>query len=129
MAPTRREFLGLLSGAGFAAALGSCTKEAKAPRVAHVEVPLAQVPVGARHVVLFNGTPVEVHRRADGVEAFSLICTHMGCTVAWREPEKAFVCPCHGGRFDAEGKPLRGPALRPLSRVPARIEGERIVLG
>jgi len=48
--------------------------------------------------------------------AFSLACTHLGCRVA-RVPSGGFACPCHGSAFDAEGRPMRGPARSALSRV------------
>ncbi len=48
--------------------------------------------------------------------AFSLACTHLGCRVA-PDPAGGFECPCHGSRFDAEGRPVHGPALEPLRSV------------
>ncbi len=46
-------------------------------------------------------------------EAFSLSCTHQGCTVNHQEDGK-FVCPCHGAVYDNEGKVLQAPAPRNL---------------
>jgi len=34
-----------------------------------------------------------------------------------------FSCPCHGSRFDAEGKLLNGPAQRGLKAIPVTVEG------
>lgn len=42
-------------------------------------------------------------------------CTHLGCLVSPAGAE--FHCPCHGSRFDRLGRPLRGPAQRPLGRL------------
>jgi carotenoid phi-ring synthase / carotenoid chi-ring synthase len=48
-------------------------------------------------------------------EAISLTCTHQGCTVKMAEDGK-FHCPCHGAVFAADGKVLKGPAQRDLSK-------------
>ena len=43
-------------------------------------------------------------------------CTHLACTVNWREDTQAFVCPCHDAQFSREGEVLGGPPPRPLDR-------------
>ena len=49
----------------------------------------------------------------DGFYAISSICTHLGCNV--RKAANRFECPCHGSKFDTDGKVVSGPAPRPLS--------------
>ncbi len=49
---------------------------------------------------------------AEGITAMSAVCTHLGCTVG--RVEWGYQCPCHGSRFDATGRVLRGPASKPL---------------
>jgi Rieske Fe-S protein len=44
-------------------------------------------------------------------------CTHLGCGVRWDPAGKQFRCPCHGGCFDREGRPVAGPPPRPLARL------------
>lgn len=51
----------------------------------------------------------------------SPICTHLGCTVPTaseeakqKNPRLAFLCPCHGGEYDATGINIGGPPPRPL---------------
>ncbi len=39
-------------------------------------------------------------------------CTHMGCRLKWNPIEHSWDCPCHGSRFDAQGKVLDNPAKR-----------------
>lgn len=43
-------------------------------------------------------------------------CTHLSCTVNWKEDEGVFLCPCHDARFSTEGAVLGGPPPRPLDR-------------
>lgn len=44
-----------------------------------------------------------------------LTCTHLRCRVAPVDGG-GFSCPCHGSRYDAEGRPVSGPAPKPLAR-------------
>ncbi len=43
-----------------------------------------------------------------GLHAISTVCTHLGCVVG--RHEKGFDCPCHGSKFDPEGRIISGPA-------------------
>jgi cytochrome b6-f complex iron-sulfur subunit len=57
-----------------------------------------------RRVFLFHGP--------DGFFAISSICTHLGCNV--KRTNVGFACPCHGSRFDENGRVVHGPAPKPL---------------
>jgi quinol---cytochrome c reductase iron-sulfur subunit len=71
---------------------------------------------------------------ADGIVAFSKICTHAGCAISlYRaplfqpdEPRPAFVCPCHYSTFDPStgGTVTFGPAGRPLPMLPLEIDSK-----
>ena len=63
------------------------------------------------------------------VKAFSPMCTHLGCAYHWERRSQAFVCPCHGSTFRADGSVISGPAPRPLDRYAVRVEGSRLWLG
>ncbi|HEY6073734.1 MAG TPA: ubiquinol-cytochrome c reductase iron-sulfur subunit [Anaerolineales bacterium] len=43
-------------------------------------------------------------------------CTHLGCTVNWKQDADAYLCPCHDAKFSREGAVLGGPPPRPLDR-------------
>jgi Rieske Fe-S protein len=43
-------------------------------------------------------------------------CTHLGCTVNWKDEANAFLCPCHDAKFGRQGEVLDGPPPRPLDR-------------
>ena len=66
-----------------------------------------------------KGEKVAVYKDTDGkVTALSPICTHAGCTVQFNEAERSWDCPCHGGRFDINGKVITGPPREDLAKVP-----------
>lgn len=62
------------------------------------------------------------------VRALSATCTHLGCRVSWDSAGKEFRCPCHGGRFDAQGRVTSGPPPRGLDSIPTRMDGDRILV-
>jgi nitrite reductase/ring-hydroxylating ferredoxin subunit len=75
-----------------------------------------------------SGNPaVLVHLKNGHFVAFSAVCTHQGCTVAYQGGQLA--CPCHGSVFDpARGaEVVAGPAPRPLPEIPVKVEGGEIV--
>ena len=61
-------------------------------------------------------------RDGDGVKALSATCTHLGCQVRWERERKQFLCPCHGGVYDVQGRVLDGPPPRPLDSVDVRVD-------
>jgi Rieske Fe-S protein len=67
--------------------------------------------------VLRDGlTKIAVYRDDGGkVHRLSAICKHLGCVVAWNSTEKTWDCPCHGSRYDAQGRVYQGPANSDLS--------------
>ena len=62
------------------------------------------------------------------VKAFQSTCTHRKEKLTYDHQQKALVCPAHGSRFDLQGTVLNGPAKKSLEVIPARLEGERIIL-
>ena len=63
-------------------------------------------------------------RAADGVVAYSGVCTHAGCDITlWKPETTRFRCPCHESEFDPKdaGRVVGGPAPRRLPRIPVKI--------
>lgn len=56
------------------------------------------------------------------VRAMSATCTHLGCRVRWDIGAKRFLCPCHGGAYDAEGAVAAGPPPKALSQIEAKLD-------
>jgi Rieske Fe-S protein len=53
--------------------------------------------------------------------AVSTRCAHAGCPVRFVQAAGNFICPCHGGVYDFEGKRIGGPPVRPLDRFQTRV--------
>lgn len=58
--------------------------------------------------------------------AFSVNCTHLGCPVRWFGEAKLFLCPCHGGVYNADGSVAAGPPPKPLGRYPTRVRDGQV---
>ncbi|ODR95246.1 hypothetical protein AUC70_06005 [Methyloceanibacter stevinii] len=61
---------------------------------------------------------------ADGVVAYSAVCTHNGCIITENnDTHHEFVCNCHGSTFDVgnKGKIVVGPATRRLAILPLKL--------
>ncbi|MBL7968697.1 MAG: Rieske (2Fe-2S) protein [Prolixibacteraceae bacterium] len=63
-------------------------------------------------------------RTGESVRAFSTTCTHAGCRIG-KGTETVLQCNCHGSQFEAAtGKPLRGPAIKPLNELDCRFDAK-----
>lgn len=63
-------------------------------------------------------------RNKESVRAFSTTCTHAGCRIG-KGSETVLQCNCHGSQFEAAtGKPLRGPAIKPLHELECRFDAK-----
>lgn len=79
---------------------------------------MEDIAVGEGKIVNYEDKRFAVYCDDSGaLHCLSSICPHMGCTVSWNPSEKSWDCPCHGSRFDIEGKLLNGPATSGLRRL------------
>lgn len=65
--------------------------------------------------ISFHGDVVCVKEESN-LSFFHSRCTHLGCRIDKAEGKK-LVCPCHGSEFNFEGKPLKGPANKSLTKL------------
>ena len=75
-----------------------------------------------------GGNPaVLVRLRSGNFVAYSALCTHEGCAVAYSNGQLA--CPCHGSIFDPanNARVVNGPAQRPLPKIPIEVRGGDVV--
>ncbi len=62
-------------------------------------------------------------RAADGIVAYSGVCTHTGCDVTdWIATARHFKCPCHESEYDPSdaARVLSGPAPWQLAALPLK---------
>ncbi len=57
-----------------------------------------------------------VEKNGESMKIFSSRCTHLGCKIN-KEIDGEFVCPCHGSKFDLNGKVITGPAVNNLEKL------------
>ncbi|MCL5062329.1 MAG: Rieske 2Fe-2S domain-containing protein [Nitrospiraceae bacterium] len=117
---SRRDFLGLASlGAvilSSLAVLAGIFRMSK-PNVRYEESTRFKIgkpenfPVGT--VKKLDDKGVFIFANDDGLHAISSVCTHLGCIV--NIAEWGFQCPCHGSKYNENGKVIGGPAPRSLA--------------
>lgn len=67
---------------------------------------------------------------ADGVVAYSAICTHQNCPVSmWKSSNETLYCSCHGSQFDPRQNAdvVDGPAPRRLAALPLELKDGLLV--
>ena len=120
--PTRRDFLKLITNALFGLSgllgLGGLARffSYQPDQGPPTEFDLGEAvnfPVGSQTLRL--DIPAMIYNDGGEYIAYSLTCTHLGCTV--EEDSQGFACPCHGSRYDKDGLVLAGPAKEPLRRL------------
>ena len=75
----------------------------------------------------FGERPGLLIRTADGTyRAMSATCTHLSCTVQYRDDLRQVWCACHNGMYDLNGRNISGPPPRPLEGFEVQVRGEEI---
>jgi cytochrome b6-f complex iron-sulfur subunit len=128
---TRKDFIRLgsavgVSLAGFSASVACSDTASEGWAIAQV----SEVPLGSAIEFRddYSGDrAVLVHLEGGQFVAYSVVCTHQGCVVLYKDGE--LVCPCHGSVFDPArgGSAVRGPAREPLQKVEVDTEDGKVV--
>ncbi|HSJ16009.1 MAG TPA: Rieske (2Fe-2S) protein [Longimicrobiales bacterium] len=137
---SRKDFLGLVLRAG----AGGLTLAAVYPVSRYVIPPLnaessvssvvlslkpADLAPGTGQIFKFGTSPGIIIRTPDGqIRAFSAICTHLSCTVQFREDIGHIWCACHNGHFDLNGRNIAGPPPAPLVPFEVKVRGDQILV-
>jgi Rieske Fe-S protein len=76
-----------------------------------------------------NDLPEVLVRLPDGrFVAYSAVCSHQGCTVAYQPQILKLVCPCHGGVYDPArgGAVISGPPPLPLAKIKVEVRNGKV---
>jgi len=65
-------------------------------------------------VTLDVNSGIYIIHSQEGYFSLSAVCTHLGCLTAWKPELGIIACPCHGSKFDRDGRKMAGPAPKPL---------------
>lgn len=138
-APHRRRVIEFLLGGGLLASVASFLYP-----IARYLVPPAPPDLGSDSVVAakagdlkrnsakifrFGNKPALLVLTAEGeYRAMSATCTHLDCTVQFREDVRQIWCACHNGFYDLAGRNIAGPPPRPLETFEVHVRGEDIVV-
>ncbi len=76
---------------------------------------LEAIKKGYGGVIEYNDVKVGVYRDEEGkLYKVSTTCPHLGCELTWDQDELSWDCPCHGSRFDYEGRLIDNPAMEDM---------------
>ncbi len=134
-----RRWVNLLLGTGIVASIASFIYPAiryiippvvgESPSRSVVAAKVAELKRNSGKIFKFGSRPALLVRTADGnFQAFSAVCTHLNCTVQYREDLRQIWCACHNGLYDLEGRNVSGPPPRPLEKYEVHVQGEDVVV-
>lgn len=75
---------------------------------------------------LGNKPAILVRTPAGEFRAYIAICTHLDCTVQFKQDEGIIWCACHNGKYNLSGTNIAGPPPRPLTSLEVAIRGEDV---
>ena len=137
---TRKRFVNWLLGTGAGGLVVSVAypviRFIIPPKIAEAETTSVLVPVettellpNSGRIFKFGREPGILVRTPDGeVRAFSAICTHLACTVQYREDLGHIWCACHNGHFDLHGNNVGGPPPSPLPHFDVTEQGTQFIV-
>jgi Rieske Fe-S protein len=77
-------------------------------------------------VVKFNSTRYGMYKDEDNnVYIVKATCTHLGCGLKYNKVDRTYDCPCHGSKFNYDGRVLAGPAKKDLKIIKIKHQEEK----
>jgi cytochrome b6-f complex iron-sulfur subunit len=137
--PQRRRLVEVLLGGGLFASIVSFLYPVlrylvppAVPELGGDEVVAAKAgelkPNGSK-IFRFGNRPALLLLTAEGeYRALSATCTHLSCTVQYRNDLHQVWCACHNGLYDLNGRNVAGPPPRPLDVFQVHVRGDEVVV-
>jgi cytochrome b6-f complex iron-sulfur subunit len=137
--PVRRRLVEILLGGGVVASIVAFVYPVlrylvppPVPDLGGDEVVAAKLgdlkPNGSK-IFRFGTRPALLLLTAEGeYRALSAVCTHLSCTVQYRNDLHEIWCACHNGLYDLNGRNISGPPPRPLDAFQVHVRGDEIVV-
>jgi Rieske Fe-S protein len=133
----RRRFVEVVLGSGVLATVVAFLYPALRYLVPPKELDLGSDAVVAGHIgelkpnrgklFRFGNRPGILIRTAGGeYRAMSATCTHLSCTVQYRDDVQHVWCACHNGHYDLNGRNISGPPPRPLESFEVQVRGDEV---
>jgi Rieske Fe-S protein len=137
----RRRFLGNMLGGG-AAALGACAalplvryagnfRRLPPPDFLALDKADYDLPPGKSRMLMYGTVPILLLRAPppeNELRIFVATCTHLNCTVGYREEENCIFCACHEGYYDTAGRVLSGPPPQPLRTFFSKFKDGKLII-
>lgn len=91
---------------------------------------LADVPPGsAKNFKMGSMNGIVINDKSGKLYAYNAKCSHLGCTVQYRDDLSNIYCACHGGMYDFHtGKNISGPPPKPLDLLKVEVVKDDIVV-
>ncbi|MBI3092441.1 MAG: Rieske (2Fe-2S) protein [Candidatus Tectomicrobia bacterium] len=136
---SRRMFSNLLVGGGLLIWLGTILQaifryvippaSGQVGSLSVLAAKTTELPPNSGKIVRYGSSPAIIVRPPGGeVRAFLAICTHLACTVQYRDDLAHIWCACHNGHFDLFGRNVSGPPPRPLEELQVVTRGNEFFI-
>jgi cytochrome b6-f complex iron-sulfur subunit len=133
----RRRFVEALLGGGFLATVVAFVypvlqyvippKAADLGGDSVVAARVGELKLNSGKIFRFGNRPGLLVRSSSGdYRAMSATCTHLSCTVQYRDDLRQVWCACHNGKYDLNGRNISGPPPRPLEGFEVQVRGDEI---
>ena len=131
----RRRFLDSLLGTAFASTIVAVVypvwrylippQSGEPATQSVVAAQASQVKANSGMIFKFGTKPGLLVRAPDGtLHAYNAVCTHLDCTVQFKDDTSQLWCACHNGTYDLGGNVVSGPPPRGLEQFTVNMRGE-----